>query len=260
MSTTTVRTKAADIYKDWHVIDAAGQPLGRVASEAARLIRGKHKPIFEPHLDVGDYVIVINAEKVELTGRKSETKRYYRHSGYPGGLKMRTFEEMRERFPDRIIEQAVWGMLPSGPLGRQQIKHLKVYRGPNHPHHSQVTGSQRAQEARAANAELHQVKPRRLRPLPVPADVAAQAEAREAARVEKKEAAKAQSDAGAEAAARAADAELEDDAPTAQAGVEEPRAAEDTSPADAEAEPADATSESGDVDTETAETDKEKGA
>jgi large subunit ribosomal protein L13 len=146
---TTVRIKASEIYKDWHVIDAAGRPLGRVASEAAILLRGKHKPTYEPHLDDGDFVIVINAAQVKITGRKREQNRYYTHSGYPGGLKTRTFTEQQDRFPDRIIEKAVWGMLPGGTLGESMQKHLKVYRGPNHPHQSQITGSERAQAARA---------------------------------------------------------------------------------------------------------------
>jgi large subunit ribosomal protein L13 len=114
---TTVRIKASEIYKDWHVIDAAGRPLGRVASEAAILLRGKHKPTFEPHLDDGDFVIIINAGQVRVTGRKSEQIKYHRHSGYPGGLRTRTFEEQFARFPERVLEQAVWGMLPKGPLG-----------------------------------------------------------------------------------------------------------------------------------------------
>ena len=146
---TTVRIKASEIYKDWHVIDAAGRPLGRVASEAAILLRGKHKPTYEPHLDDGDFVIVINAAQVKITGRKREQNRYYTHSGYPGGLKTRTFTEQQDRFPDRIIEKAVWGMLPGGTLGESMQKHLKVYKGPNHPHQSQITGSERAIAARA---------------------------------------------------------------------------------------------------------------
>jgi large subunit ribosomal protein L13 len=173
MSTQTVRIKAAEIYKDWHVIDAAGRPLGRVATEAATLLRGKHKPTFEPHLDGGDFVIVINASKVKVGGNKSQVMRYYRHSGYPGGLKSRNFEEQLAAFPDRVIEQAVWGMLPSGPLGEKMLKHLKVYPGPKHPHESQIVGSERSKEAReAAQAEAiaaRQAKPpRRLRPLSIP--------------------------------------------------------------------------------------------
>lgn len=168
---TTVRLKASEITKDWHVIDAAGRPLGRVASEAAVLLRGKHKPTFEPHLDGGDFVIIINASQVRVTGRKASQIKYYRHSGYPGGLRTRTFEEQFARFPERVIEQAVWGMLPGGPLGKAILRHLKVYRGPNHPHQSQVTGSERAKAAReaaVAEAGPSPLKVRKLRPLSVP--------------------------------------------------------------------------------------------
>jgi len=173
MSTTTVRMKAADIYKDWHVIDAAGRPLGRVAAEAAHLLRGKHKPTFEPHLDCGDFVIVVNASQVRVGGKKTQEKMYYRHSGFPGGLKSRSFEQQLAFRPERIIEEAVWGMLPSGPLGKRMLKHLKVYRGATHPHQSQIAGTERAREARdAAVADAIQAadakKPARLRPLAVP--------------------------------------------------------------------------------------------
>ena len=171
MTTKTVRMKASEITKDWRVVDAAGRPLGRVASEVAALLRGKHKPTFEPHLDGGDFVIVINASQVRLSGRKAEQMVYYRHSGYPGGLKSRGFAEQLERHPTRVIEQAVWGMLPDGPLGKKMLRHLKVYGGPKHPHEAQVTGSARASEARkAALAETltRERKPRRLRPLPAP--------------------------------------------------------------------------------------------
>ncbi len=167
----TVRIKASEVYKDWHVIDAAGRPLGRVASEVARLLRGKHKPTYEPHLDDGDFVIVINASQVKVSGKKAEQNVYYTHSGYPGGLKARSFAEQMARFPDRVVEQAVWGMLPGGPLGKKMIKHLKVYAGPTHPHQSQIAGSLKAQEARkAAMAALATAAPRvkRLRPLSVP--------------------------------------------------------------------------------------------
>ena len=157
----TVRIKASEVYKDWHVIDAAGRPLGRVASEVARLLRGKHKPTYEPHLDDGDFVIVINASQVKVSGKKAEQNVYYTHSGYPGGLKARSFAEQMARFPDRVIEQAVWGMLPGGPLGKKMIRHLKVYAGPTHPHQSQVAGSLKAQEARkAAMAALATATPR----------------------------------------------------------------------------------------------------
>ena len=168
---TTVRMKASQIYKDWHVIDAAGRPLGRVASEAAILLRGKHKPTYEPHLDDGDFVIIVNASQVKVTGRKAEQNKYYTHSGYPGGLRTRTFEQQFARFPDRVIEAAVKGMLPGGPLGEAIARHLKVYAGPKHPHQSQITGSQKARSVRSALAvdtALVTTKPPRLRPLSIP--------------------------------------------------------------------------------------------
>lgn len=171
---TTVRLKASEISKDWVVIDAAGRPLGRVASEIAILLRGKHKPSFERHMDGGDYVIVINAAKVELTGAKDIQNKYYRHSGYPGGLSERPYLEQLARFPDRVIKGAVWGMLPKGTLGESMLKHMKVYAGPNHPHQSQIAGSEKAKAAReAAAAEvLGAVSPRpRLRPLSIPDSV-----------------------------------------------------------------------------------------
>lgn len=173
MSTQTVRVKEREIYKDWRVIDAEGRPLGRVASEAARILRGKHKPTWEPHLDCGDFVIVINAEKVQLSGRKEYQVRFYRHSGYPGGLKSRTWEEQMNFAPEKILEKAIKGMLPGGSLGKKVARHLKVYAGPDHPHQSQITGSERASEARrqAVTDSLearYEKKPRRLAPLPVP--------------------------------------------------------------------------------------------
>lgn len=168
---TTVRLKASEIYKDWHVIDAADRALGRVASEAATLLRGKHKPTFEPHLDMGDFVIVINASKVRVSGAKATQIKYYRHSGYPGGLKSRTYAEQMARFPDRVIEQAIWGMLPDGPLGKKMLKHLKVYAGPNHPHASQIAFTEKAQATRADATEALKTEARtapRLRPLSIP--------------------------------------------------------------------------------------------
>ena len=145
---TTVRMKQSEVYKDWHVIDAAGRPLGRVATEVASLLKGKHKPTYEPHLDDGDFVIVVNASQVRVTGNKANQKTYYRHSGYPGGLKSRSYTQQFEKFPERVLEQAIWGMLPKGPLGKQMFKHLKVYKGLNHPHQSQLAGTVKAQEAR----------------------------------------------------------------------------------------------------------------
>lgn len=129
--------KADEIQHDWWVVDAAGQPLGRLASEVARIIRGKHKPIFTPHLDTGDYVVVVNASQVRLTGRKAEQKAYYRHSGYVGGDKLIPFKRMIRTHPERVIELAVKGMLPKNALGRQLRRKLKVYPGGEHPHQSQ---------------------------------------------------------------------------------------------------------------------------
>ncbi len=168
---TTVRIKASQLYKDWHVIDAAGRPLGRVATEAATLLRGKHKPTFEKHLDGGDFVIVVNASKVKVTGNKESQIKYYTHSGYPGGLKTRTYTEQMARFPDRVIEQAVWGMLPDGALGKKLLKHLKVYAGPNHPHASQMahTATSQAQRAELEAELVDSVRTApRLRPLSIP--------------------------------------------------------------------------------------------
>ncbi len=183
---TTVRIKASQIYKDWHVIDAAGQPLGRVATQVATLLRGKHKPTYEPHLDGGDFVIVVNASRIRLSGRKAAQMVYYRHSGYPGGLKARSFTEQLQRFPERVIERAVWGMLPKGPLGKQMLRHLKVYAGPEHPHQAQVIASQRAQEARKAELETLASRPyvpKGLRPLGAPAVTVPAAPSAEAAEV-----------------------------------------------------------------------------
>lgn len=125
------------IERQWYVVDASQQRLGRLASEIASVLRGKNKPTFTPHLDTGDFVIVINAEKVDVTGKKRTQKVYRRHSGRPGGMKVETFDHLQSRIPERIIEQAVKGMLPKTTLGRQLIKKLKVYAGPTHPHSAQ---------------------------------------------------------------------------------------------------------------------------
>ncbi|HEY9644181.1 MAG TPA: 50S ribosomal protein L13 [Coleofasciculaceae cyanobacterium] len=125
------------ISRDWYVVDAADQRLGRLASEIARVLRGKNKPTYTPHLDTGDFVVVINAEKVAVTGKKSSQKLYRRHSGRPGGMKTETFNQLQDRLPERIIEQAVKGMLPKNTLGRQLFTKLKVYSGSNHPHQAQ---------------------------------------------------------------------------------------------------------------------------
>lgn len=134
---TTYVAKPADINRKWYVVDAEGQPLGRLASRIANVLRGKHKPIFSPSLDTGDFVIVINAEKVALTGNKLQQKLYRRHSRHPGGLKTMTYEKLLERRPELAIEKAVKGMLPKNRLGRQQFGKLKVYSGPEHPHAAQ---------------------------------------------------------------------------------------------------------------------------
>jgi large subunit ribosomal protein L13 len=136
----TVRTfspKAGDIQRQWHVIDASDVVLGRLASHAATLLRGKHKPIFAPHVDTGDFVIVVNAEKIALSGNKLADKRAYRHSGYPGGLRSITYGALMAKNPERIVEKAVKGMLPKNTLGRQMLRKLKVYAGPDHPHQAQ---------------------------------------------------------------------------------------------------------------------------
>jgi large subunit ribosomal protein L13 len=133
----TYSPKKGEIDRQWFVVDAEGKPMGRVCTEVARLLTGKHKPQYAPHVDTGDFVIVINAEKTVLTGRKEEQKVYYRHSTHPGGLKSETAARLRQRKPARMIEKAVWGMLPKNKLGRQQLKKLKVYAGSEHPHQAQ---------------------------------------------------------------------------------------------------------------------------
>lgn len=133
----TYSPSAKDIQRDWYVVDAAGQPLGRLATRIARVLRGKHKPTFTPHMDVGDYVIVVNADKVELAGEKAADKLYHRHSGFPGGIKSVPFLEMMEKRPTAIVETAVKGMLPKTKLGRATGTKLKVYAGPEHPHEAQ---------------------------------------------------------------------------------------------------------------------------
>jgi large subunit ribosomal protein L13 len=134
----TYSVKASEIKRDWHIIDATDQILGKLAAEAAKLLMGKHKPMFTRNLDTGDNVVVINASKVKFTGNKAEQKLYYRHSGYPGGLKSISLGKMLEQYPERVIEYAVRGMIPHTRLGEQMIKKLRVYAGPEHPHQSQV--------------------------------------------------------------------------------------------------------------------------
>jgi len=127
----------ADIKREWFVVDATDQTLGRLASDVANILRGKHKPTYAPHMDGGDFVVIVNAEKVAVTGNKAVQKLYYRHSGYPGGLSELSFEQMQVRYPERIIETAVRGMVPKNRLGRQMLTKLKVYAGSDHPHAAQ---------------------------------------------------------------------------------------------------------------------------
>ncbi|MDD3613791.1 MAG: 50S ribosomal protein L13 [Caldicoprobacterales bacterium] len=133
----TYMANAETVERKWYVVDAKGKTLGRLSSEIAKILRGKHKPTYTPHVDTGDFVIVINAELIEVTGNKGEQKLYRHHSGYPGGLKERTYNELMEKAPTKIIYTAVKGMMPKGPLGRKMLKKLKVYAGPSHNHEAQ---------------------------------------------------------------------------------------------------------------------------
>lgn len=134
----TYMAKPHEVERKWYVVDATDQTLGRLATQVAAILKGKHKPIYTPHVDTGDHVIVINAEKVRLTGNKLQGKKYYRHSGYVGGIKETTAGEMLQRHPERVIRAAVWGMIPHNRLGRKMIKKLKVYAGNEHPHEAQM--------------------------------------------------------------------------------------------------------------------------
>jgi large subunit ribosomal protein L13 len=149
----TYTLKAREITRDWHVVDAAGQTLGRLATQVASLLRGKHKPTYSPHLNMGDYVVVVNAEKIRVTGRKERLKMYYRHSMYPGGLKVESLDKLRARRPTRVIERAVKGMLPHNRLGRAVYRHLRVYAGPDHRHEAQVRASEKRRQAAKPDAE-----------------------------------------------------------------------------------------------------------
>jgi len=139
----THSTKASDIERKWWVIDASGKKLGRLATEAAVLLKGKHKPMYTPHLDVGDFVVVVNAAKIEVTGKKLSDKMYYRHSNYPGGFRSVSLEELLQTHPTRAIEYAVKGMLPRNRLGAAMFKKLKVYAGTEHPHEAQVKATEK---------------------------------------------------------------------------------------------------------------------
>lgn len=149
----TYSPKAKDISRSWYVVDARGQVLGRLASEVAKILRGKHKPTFAPHMDTGDHVVVVNAAKVRLTGEKAGKKVYRRHSGYPGGLRETNFERMLATRPERVVEDAVRGMLPKNRLGRQMFHKLSVYAGPDHPHRAQQPVPLRLGEVPGAAAQ-----------------------------------------------------------------------------------------------------------
>ncbi len=144
--------KGAEIEKLWHVVDADGQTLGRLATQAANMLMGKHKPTYSRHLDMGDYVVVVNAEKIHVTGNKLKDKKYYRHTGYMGGIRETTLGVMLQRRPRRVVEMAVRGMLPRSRLGRQLYRHLKVYAGPDHPHEAQVNASRKREAAQPGSA------------------------------------------------------------------------------------------------------------
>ena len=133
----TYSAKSHEVKRDWYIVDATGKVLGRVASEIARRLRGKHKPEFTPHVDTGDYIVVVNADKLRVTGNKAKDKLYHRHSGYPGGIFSTSFEKLQAKHPERVLRLAVKGMLPKGPLGYAMIKKMKVYAGAEHPHSAQ---------------------------------------------------------------------------------------------------------------------------
>ena len=156
----TYRLKAGDMDRRWHVMDAAGRPLGRIAGEAARILQGKHKATFEPHMAMGDFVVVVNAKEVDLTGKKRDQKIYYRHTGYPGGLRERSFDEQMAKDPTRVIEKAVKGMLPSGVRGRAMLRMLKVYAGPEHPHAAQLSAGSGARAKKRAEAPKVEAAPK----------------------------------------------------------------------------------------------------
>jgi large subunit ribosomal protein L13 len=158
----TYSPKAKDIKREWWVIDAEDKTLGRIATQIANLLMGKHKPIYAPHIDTGDYVVVINAAKVKVTGEKAEQKIYYRHSGYPGGLKSQRFEELFGKNPVRVMELAVKGMLPHNRLGRAMFKKLKVYTGSEHPHQAQISfrHSERSERLRMTDNEESEILPK----------------------------------------------------------------------------------------------------
>lgn len=144
----TYSLKAKEVEQTWHVVDADGQPLGRLATRVAHLLRGKYRPTYTPHLDNGDFVVVVNASKVQLTGNKAGQKTYYRHTGYPGGLKETMLDKMLDKHPDRVVQKAVKGMLPHNRLSRKLLGHLKIYGGPEHPHDSQINAGKKQAAAK----------------------------------------------------------------------------------------------------------------
>jgi len=158
-NTKPYRTRASDLDPMWHVMDADGKTLGRLSSEIAVLLQGKHKPMYVPYLNTGDFVVVINAEKVRVTGKKLEQKMYYRHSGYPGGLKEQTLATLMDKSPTSAIKHAVKGMLPKNSMGRRMLGCLKVYAGDAHPHEAQVIASEKAKAAETAETAAEPEKP-----------------------------------------------------------------------------------------------------
>lgn len=149
----TYSLKAKETEVRWHVLDADGQTLGRFASEVAQLLRGKYRPTYTPHMDNGDFVVIVNAAKVRTTGNKAQQKMYYRHSGYPGGLKETPLARMLETHPERVLQQAVKGMLPHNRLSRRLLGHLKIYGGPDHPHQAQVNAGSRLKQSADGDSE-----------------------------------------------------------------------------------------------------------
>ncbi|MCI0890195.1 MAG: 50S ribosomal protein L13 [Chloroflexi bacterium] len=153
MNRKTYSLSSKDVEVRWHVVDAADRTLGRIATEVSHLLRGKYRPTYTPHMDNGDFVVVINAGKVRVTGAKSRQKIYYSHSGYPGGLTETPYMRMMERHPERILQAAIKGMIPHNRLGRKILRHLKVYAGPEHPHEAQVNAGKGEEKAEAEKAE-----------------------------------------------------------------------------------------------------------
>ena len=212
---TTYSPRAAEVKRGWRIIDAADRPLGRVASEAARILRGKDKPSFTPHMDVGDFVVIVNAAKIRVSGAKRTDKTYYSHSGYPGGLKALSFDRMMEKSPRRVMEYAVWGMLPKGPLGRRLLRKLKVYAEDTHPHGAQIKELSRPDRVG---------KPKK-KPRPTKAERAArraELEAAEAAVVEEELIEEEAAPEAEEAVADAAPVEETEEAPEAKAAPKKP--------------------------------------